>query len=600
MIFSLDDLANPSSDRLIKPGLTVGDVFQGRVGDAFTWTSTMPELSVFGRFASDPALRQQIQGNTYGSYAGPPSLPMQSFLGQLAMYNVGGAMRINLGRIASTVGLVLPDIENIANFYQEPLEAVASALNVVEQVWNAEWFQAALNALGFVPIVGWVVMAVIKVSQIVLDIIDYVQDASLAETRKKLAQRAIVPMSEWSADADEVLARRMMAAIMADDLQWCFMPRYEARDPSDFRATPIVIPERNPVYTEGYLLYTQDPTPDTATGLGVIPGTRNLHASMELYTRGGASFKDVGDYYPTARMAAVQLWEMVVAGGPGLFAIDAGQIRDAWTDYAYAALRFAREKFDCGWSLNPAGYGIDDCTFKCDPEYLEGEYGYHNGKGKHCGQTGTKNKTFTVRGDGHATVLSDYLFALFDYKRVNTGKGWETDNVDFDRITPAVTCEEVLRRQLDVLKTHEAMYVNATEGASGQPRFRAIGTHNARGPLYDEWQETVSFILQSRGDWESIRFNDMPDGDLKETLRLVAEDAGMNPETDLPVSPAQRLAMPGIQGTATPPALPDPIEVDIEDEVDLPKRKGKKASNSGMGLALGVLGLLGAGAVLKG
>jgi len=599
VIFSLDDLTNPSSDRLIKPGLTVGDVFQGRVGDAFSWTSNMPELSVFGRFASDPALRSQIQGNSYGSYAGAPSLPMQSFLGQLSVYNVAGAMRINLGRVASTVGLVLPDIAKVADFYREPLEAVAAALNIVEEVWNAEWFQSALNALGFVPVVGWIVLAVIKVSQIVLDVIDYVQDASLNETRKKLAQRAIVPMSEWSADADEVLAKRMMASIMADDLQWCFMPRYEARDPSDFRSNPIVVPERNPVYTEGYLLYTADPTPDTATGLGLIPGTRNLHASMELYTRGGASFKDVGDYYPTAKMAAVQLWEMIVAGGPGLFAIDAEQIRDAWMDYAYAALRFTRESFDCSWSLNPAGYGIGDCTFKCDPEYLEGAYGHHDGKGKHCGQPGTKNKTFTVRGDGHQAVLSDYLFALFDYKRENTSKGWDTDNIDFARITPAVTCDEVLRRQLDVLKTHEAMYVNASEGGTGQPRFRAIGTHDRRGPLYDDWRETVSFIIQSRGDWETIRFNDMPPGDLKETLRLVAEDAGLNPETDLPISPAQRLAVPGMQGSATPPPLPDPIEVDIEDEVDLPKRKGKKASNAGMGLALGALGLLGAGLVLK-
>ncbi len=559
-----------------------GGVFKGRAGDPFEWSSKLPEENVFGRFATDPAFRDDLLGSVPHLAEGGWTSP--NLVGRLAMYNVASALRINIGRIATTLGFLSTQIPAVRSTYYEPLEAVARAVDLAKKVVNSKQFQNALNALGFIPIVGWIIKILARVAETVIRIVDAVRDKREAKARRALAKVASIPLAQYMQGADEVLTKAMMLRIADFDAQWVVEPRYPAASGSDFVALQEEVDPGDDLWA-GWLVYTErnavglDPQ-SAGAGLGYVPGTRNLHASIELRTGYGGSVRDLGEFYPTVRMAAVQFWEMLVNDGPAMFGVDTERAKAKWEDYAASAHEFGSEILG-GWSMSRTALEMGATQHLCVPEI----YGIGDCKGSKRG------KLVGIPGNGHRSAWLSYMRELFDPREVhNEGQPWTTDNIDWSSIATTRALDNLKERQISKLQSIECMYVDdGLDERTGLPRYRAIGTQSSKGPLWNRWYQSVKSVFES-GDWKRVRFRDVPEGRLKQELREWC--AGQSVDCDsLGTVGGFQIAGPSSLGDPVPPDPPDPREVSFGDfEVAPPKKRKRKSSPAEAAAGLALLG----------
>ncbi|MCA9712105.1 MAG: hypothetical protein KDK70_40085, partial [Myxococcales bacterium] len=553
-IFSTDQLYDASS------------VFGGRAGDPLEWSSRLPDLSVYG-FRADPALMGDLLGGQQ--------------VARLAMRNVASALRLAAGRVAITQGFSAVQIPLLADLFGDPLEVLTKGVDLVKEVLGSKAFSQAIDQIGWIPIVGWIIEILASVVELVLRLVERARDKREAEARKALAQIGTLPIAQWSQGADEVLARTMMMKLDAYEAQWIVSPRYPARSASDFSAKPQKVDPGDPVWA-GWLVHTGSlgVGAEGSAGLGFIPGSRNLHGAMELRTRGGRDYRDLGAFYPTARLAAVQWWEMIVGGGPAMFSVDAEAARGAWADYLQAAVEFGDHVLD-GWSTSPTATQLGATSHTCVYEiYGVGE----------C-RKAKKGKAVPVVGTGHRSAYLEYLFTLFDPRRHDPDKGWERDNIDWDDTVPGRALKNLRDRQHATLQSLACMTVDDSVVA-GQPRFRAIGTATSKGPLWQRWYESVKAVFES-GEWRKVRFEDVPEGALKQELRdrctaagIECSQLGKQYETTLATKPSSL-------GDPVPPTPPSPVEVQVGiltlQDPKTPKKRRRVGATT-WALAAGVVG----------
>lgn len=550
-IFSLDELHSQNS------------VFQGRAIDPLDWSSRLPDLSVFN-FGADPALLEDLWDGQQ--------------VAQLAMRNVSSALRLAVGRVAITQGFASEQLPALNGLFADPLEALSKGLDIAKAILGSKVFTTALDQLGWIPVAGWIIEVVAGVVDLVVTIVEHVRNKRLEEARRELAQIRTLPIAKWSQGADETLTRTMMMRLDGYDAQWVVSPRYPAASGADFRATQQRVNPED-AYHAGWLVHTgtNDAEPVGSQGLGFLPGSRNLHGAMELRTRGSRDFRDLGGYFPTARLAAVQWWEMMVAGGPAMFSVDAGMARKSWSDYIWSAIEFGEDILS-GWSASITAAQMGTAKHRCVPEL----YGIGD-----CRKSKT-NKLVPIVGTGHRSVYLDYMFNLFDPRRHDPDQGWDRGNIDWDDTVPGRALKNLEERQDAVLQSLACMTVDDSD-VDGMPRFRAIGTPTSKGPMWDRWYESVVAVFQS-GDWRRVRFEDVPEGSLKNELRdrCIAEGIdcrklGRQFET--------HLAAPSSLGDPVPPTPPNPVEVQIGSLVipdDEPRRR--RRNPMAVALAAGAIG----------
>lgn len=550
-IFSLDELHSRDS------------VFQGRAIDPLDWSSRLPDLSVFN-FGADPALLEDLWDGEQ--------------VAQLAMRNVSSALRLAVGRVAITQGFASDQLPALHGLFADPLESLSKGLDVAKAILGSKIFTTALDQLGWIPVAGWIVEIVAGVVDLVTTIVDHIRNKRLEEARREIAQIRTLPIAQWSRGADESLTRTMMMRLDDHDAQWIVSPRYPATSLVDFRATPQEFDPRDD-YHAGWLVYTGAQGPNTAgsEGLGFIPGSRNLHGAMELRTRGARDLRDLGGYFPTARLAAVQWWEMMLAGGPAIFSVDAMAARATWADYLRSAVEFG-DKLLSGWSTSVTASSFGATEHPCRP-VLYGVGGCKKSK---------SGRMVPIVGTGHRSAYLDYLFELFDPRRLDSDQGWNRDNIDWNDTVPGRALKNLEERQLAFLQSLACMTVDDSE-VYGRPRFRAIGTASNKGPMWERWHESVKTVFQS-GDWRRVRFDDVPEGSLKNELRERCASAGLDCG-QLGRQFETHLAAPSSLGDPVPPTPPNPVEVQIGSFVAAPAVPRRRRRNGmSVGLAAGLLG----------
>jgi len=555
---------------------TVGDLydsaspFGGNGIDPLDWRTRLPDLSVFN-FGADPGLLADLWNGQ---------------VDQLAFRNVASALRVSLGRVAITQGFTLPQMGGVRSIFSDPLELLAVGLDTARDVLGTKAFSKAVDAIGWIPIVGWVIEIISGVVDLVISIVAKVRDKKLEEARRVLAELGGVPIGQWTPGADEALTRTMMLKIGEYDSQYLVSPRYPARSKADFRARrSLVNPEDK--YAAGWLVYTDSPDVEGSRGLGFVPGTRHLHAGMELRTRGARDFRDLGNYFPTARLSAVQWWEMMLAGGPAMFSVDADLASAAWADYLRSSFDFAYEVLD-GWSMSTTATEMGATMEYCVPSL----YGVGQCKESKAGDL------VAIQGDGHRSVYLEYLFDLFDPRRKDLGKGWERSNIDWNDTIPGRALQNLKERQHATLQSLACMTVDDSD-VGGKPRFRAIGTRQKKGPLWSRWEQSVQAVFQG-GDWRRVRFDDVPEGRLKNELRERCEGEGIDCR-DLGKQHETHFASPSVLGDPVPPTPPTPHEVRRSPKhltgrfkrgkvEDRPTHRARRRDPTVIALALGALG----------
>src|SRR5690606_10724708 len=158
------------------------------------------------------------------------------------------------------------------------------------------------------------------------------------------------------------------------------------------------------------------------------------------------------------------------AGGPAMFSVDASAAQRAWADYLRSAVDFGDHVLD-GWSTSITATALGATQHICVPQlYGVGE----------C-RKAKKNKLAPITGDGHRSAYLDYLFKLFEPRRIDLDRGWNRDNIDWNDTVPGRALANLEERQRAVLQSLACMTVDDSV-VDGQPRFRAIGTATSKGP----------------------------------------------------------------------------------------------------------------------
>lgn len=543
-------------------------VFHGRNLDINKWESMIPSPMMDKALFGDPALQKELYG-TYNS--------SMSYIGSLYLYNQITSTRIAIGKIAKTLGFLQTEFTHISNIFKEDADSISIAISTADAIINSEYFDKGLDALGAIPIVGWIIKIIVKAAELIYKIVKKINDKKIENVRKELAGQFSIPLTEFSKEADEILTRFAMDRVAKNDLNYIFSPRYIFNDLSDFVAVPEKV-NPNDQLTRYFNVRSED-----IGGLGFIPGTVNLAGALRFPTKGCAGVYDTGDLYPTVRSLGSSLNQIILKPGPALFGLDPNFLIKLWENNIYNILAYAEESIKKGWSCYETGIPNTN-EWKC-AEPLIGAYG-----DKACKKPGNVGKIYKTFSSGHYAAFRSYIIGRYFGNKFPTisGKSTNPDNIDISKSIPVQALKNIENTQKAVIDSNTVMYINL-EKIGNNPKY--IGLYN-NSHLIKKWQENVTLILNS-DEWKKIRFYDVPDGEVKNALYDKAKSKGYNPEKPGPiVIGMDTIATKSVLKNPKPPSPFEPIDVDHFELHNGTKKKPKSGGGTAI-VALGILGTLG-------
>lgn len=602
MLFSHEQVADTS-------GIFSGWGAQGNsVFNYLEWESKLPSLQTRTFFSLDPAYASLFKKGVGGT----------SFIEEMGMYSVMSATRNCITRIATAWGWFSKANNAIKIIFKDHIALVQQAITTAKEVMAA--IELAVNSICWIPIVGWIIKIIYEIAKIITSIVSAVQEARERRNQEALNKNArayALPMAEWDPDIDTVMCRYMQSQLSASifNLEWCFMPRYPAKSASDFVAMQQKYNPDDECFS-GWLVWSRmyQEVNSEPPGLGFVPGTMNLHASLSLNSRAGADVKDLGDFFPVTRSVAAQLWSQTVKGDSGMtFAVDTDKCKNAWMDYVAAAYGYGLDGIR-GWSMassrinksTPLIYAdakSDSLRYTC----TSCDYG-----AKGCNSGSDKGRWRTPPGNGHRSAYLSHLHTMFGWSTTEHGKSLKQDDW-WETSIPVKALDNLYDRQMAMILSEKCMYLDdsTNAGGSGQTRFRAI---RKGGELHRRWENAVTAMFQS-GDWKRIDYRDViPGEEVDKAIRLMLSNHHKTtPEKffNMDKKIGQGIASLGIAaktgptvlGDPEPPKPPPPVEVGTARVKGMPlspqrapiKAKGssrKPASSAPLLIGAAAVGLL--------
>lgn len=569
------------------------ETFAGRALDspATTWQSVVP-------FDDLPSFAESVLANPAIAFQGHEGVlqridektatalrAAQQMLGNMNLVNFVRTTRGLFAQQVQTVGVLSDFFSSLHQVYLDPEDVALQVINVVKGVWESEAFQMGLDAIGAIPVVGWIVKVAIDIAEMVVGIVRQVRDQKEAAAYRAIARELSVPIgaTQYTTGADVVVTRQLFGRLQGPtptsgagpdyDPEQVISPAYSGVDP--FTAQGVFDPETqgDEKMAVGWIV---DPGAPTG-GIGYVPGTGNLAhnfffpaglskapGSANRGCRAGP-VRDLGSLYPSATGLANGWWSAIQQPGPGMFQVAPLRVQNAWQNYIYHCLVFAKDMLR-GWTCAPTAVPFSD-KFRC----VDGTLGMGGCTKAKRGQTLSIPADF---GRSQHTVYLGYLYELFFgledigkrneqlpllpnpkfYENDLGEKFPEPDSIDLSQSVPHLALQNLYDRQDAVLRSLTALYVNGHD-AERFPAFRS-------GPLTDQWEESVIALLQSN-DWRGVTYQDMPEGGAKQALADKAAQLGLDPnQLNPPCPPGEscpptKIAMgPSVLGDPVPPDIP--------------------------------------------
>lgn len=597
-------------------------IFKGGVMDSpgSTWESRMPQdiPQLVGDAQADPA--SVVAGavnpdKLYQFQEGILSVDdlLWDGLANTNAFDIVSSTRQLVGTLVQQTGMLARTFRTIRSIFSEPTERALKIINLVSGLVESSLFQRALDMIGLIPVVGWIIKIVVDVAKLLTRVVTRFFDENEKTARAMVANQLSIPLTgtEFSKEADQLAVRNVYNLIRTGQSQRLIQPAYEGEfaaggvfdDGSTGRPTGS---EENSARAVGWVVF-----PGEATGgYGFVPGTGNLSRSLFFGAgvtgskgdnRGpnGNGPRDLGGLYPTAQGLLNSWWQIVLTEGPALFSVDPLVEVDAWENYIWNLLVFSQNQRQ-GWTEMPTGVKFTD-KFWCVSDLFD--LG-------NCDEPAAKGQKLTIPGefgrDQHV-VLMTYLYNVFfglkklskwdayfnpekgtglplisdDPKTYPTHLGGrlpEPDQLDLSQSVPSVALENLFDRQVAALQSINCLYVDGEQ--ENRDRFPAFNNKALR----DRWYESVTALFQSQ-DWRRVVFADVPESRMKEQLRQLAKNNGIDPESlnppcppDAPMSdprctPSQFAPGPTILGDPTLPDPPEPNDSELPSDPGSPKRQ---------------------------
>lgn len=559
-------------------------IFHGYDGidlDPNKWMSAIPSAAFEQALPFDDALMQLYK---YGKTVAGEKLNGLSYIATKYFYNNVTAARMALGEFASTVGFLRSDFNNISNaFIQNASDMVLKIINITNTIINSDLFQRGMDALGAIPIVGWIIKIIAKVAEMVYRLVDYILKNKIKNARLELQNQPSIPLVSFNRDSDQELTRICLEAIKDKNMDYLFSPRTIWNDMADFK---VVREKRNPnqSLTDFYNIRSLE----YSEGAGFIPGTMYLTNNIRLSTRAHNDVLDSGEMYPTPRNLCNQMYNVVQKEGPSLYSVNPIKLRDLWETNILMLLEYAEESVKKGWSAIPTSCipEIEACPsnsqyFVCSEEIVG-----HNFSG--CTkkmQIG--NHVTKFPSTGHYGALRNYIANTYFKGGTFISKNgkFTASDIDISKSLPSKALESLQERQILALDNINCAYIAPS---SAFPAIKNIVNNKKK------WEKNINLVLDSQ-EWKKLNWRDIADPEIKEIVAQKATKEKLEYNKDGPIVESKMgLAIPSVLPNPKVPKPFNPIPPGFKLNAEHVKKKSTNGSSSAvpLGAGLGVLAYL--------
>jgi len=535
--------------------------------DPLEWKSVLPGLSFTEALTVDPSLQQsyafgfdqldalgrqieQVEGNVnladsvIRDFVANQRSELASMLNQMAAHDIVTALRGVIGQVAVTVGYAKTTLDaSVRHVFSEPLQGVMLGLSIANSVIESELFQAAIDNITWIPVVGWIIQLLLGILTLIAKIGDQVRRKRMKRMSVELAKRFHLPLLDSDPDmqraTNEAMTRRVMSMVKEYRLEKVFQPPYlipggswEAFDAVAARS------EGGAQYTDEYG-NTADLTQAwylfgrAGGGAGFVPGGSQMIRTLEFYTSAcGAMPGNTGAYMSTATGMAGYLWQLVLQNGPAMYTVPTEQIRSQWDDYTHGLLEYADACVRKGFTCTEAGYPCSDWEWCGDWNY----------GAKNCNRASQKGKKVRIPAGfpSHFEELAVWVGREFwgrgadknnyPYEVRDTSKPWSPDHFHFSNTVYAMALKNLRERQLSILGDYTALLVTPAtsfEEPNGVSVTRDRGMFPALAldrELQDKWEDTVTRIVADPKLLAHVDYREIPEyrwkgQSLRETVR---------------------------------------------------------------------------------
>ena len=243
-------------------------------------------------------------------------------------------------------------------------EGIQELLEIVAK----EVLGSLVNAIGAIPIYGWIVEALWDVGT---GIATLVQAAKASNTS---APEPIYSRAVFGPESDKNVLNQFVLRPMRDTQDWSklFYPPGVGRNTTfgdRFSASKLE--------GGGYRILTRGAKDGW---LGGIPGTTRIHQGFEVYP-GGNRIRELGQLFPSSRELFCWAWSQVTKRGPQMLTVDAAGARKYWMQYLFDLRLWLREtdkltdkekqRLIDGPGVDLFGWGPYDMPFEKGPRLRE-------------------------------------------------------------------------------------------------------------------------------------------------------------------------------------------------------------------------------------
>lgn len=509
-------------------------IFHGRSADVQKWVSVIPSPDVSQARLFDPNLQSLWDAGSSSLVKGV------SYIGNLYLYNAVTAVRTAIGKMATVVGFLKSEFTDISNSFKEEADTIQFVFNTVNSVINSQFFQQGLDALGAIPIVGWIIKIVAKIAEAIYKLVNYIIKNKINDARKQLTGQPWIPLVEFSKDADQEITKFCMNKIASGEMEYLFSPGHYYEKFEDFyvRREKRTGSDNAPLEKTDFFNIT---SLKAGGGLGFIPGGTAISGPIRFPTGACSEVFNAGDLYPSAANLATSIYQIVQKEGPALYSVHADSVSSKWKNTISSLLDYAEKSIKLGWTCSVTGE-FNSNTFTCNYDTVGA---YANVEG--CKRKAQIGKIVPLPSGftGHYGAFRNLISKLFFSGSIQT--------FDPKQSTPVKALQVLKERQYAVIDSLKCIYVNdSIIPNTNTPRFPAIKNDSV---LRSKWLENVNAVLNSKDDWKKVVFYDVPEGEIKEKLREKAKKANLNPEKAGPIDNSlTKISMPSVLPNPKPPS----------------------------------------------
>jgi len=380
--------------------------------------------------ASNAAIGTQYQAASVMSTVGAPlgSTAYRGLMEVIAFEDPGGAIRSIIssyaGRISGKVFDALVD---------ELMEVVSDALK--------EIMGSAFEAIGSIPVVGWILDAALEIANLIINIIKLAQ---LKKSAGKVEQE--IDPANFQPNIDRDLAKSRIIGAMKNSVDWTniFMPpNLYDNHPQEWKSMKLSHNRGRRIYVLG---------DHGENWLGFIPGSSAVdRGAFEVNPKATQSIpfmRNLGMLLPTSRDMGSVCWSQIMGSdgwkkpSPAMFTVNADRAIRAWQEYLF----WFRLRLESGQGLN-----LDKETRKAIVNKLAGENGMY----------------------GWASWGAKY-----DEQK-------EFDNFGINQSAPIAALRAIKKRQYETLNRIDVAYVG--------PHYGAIQSYHSK--MRNRWEKNRELLL---------------------------------------------------------------------------------------------------------